>query len=169
MQAKKLALYALLAAMCAVLGYIALDFLTLKVTFESVPVLIGAYLFGPAAGALIGAIGTFIYQILRYGLSATTVLWMLPYAIIGIVAGIFAMRENYRMSAQKVLFVTLLCELIILVLNTGVMYLDSIIYGYYFSGFITGSLLMRFAICIGKGIVFGLVMPPLIKAVRKVV
>ena len=66
---KQLTLDAMLAAMCAVLGYLSLDFGNLKITFESLPILLGAMLFGPADGFLIGTVGTFIYQLLRYGVS----------------------------------------------------------------------------------------------------
>ena len=57
----QLTLNAMLAAVCAVLGYLALDLFTLKVTFESFPVLLAGLMFGPVNGALVGLIGTFIY------------------------------------------------------------------------------------------------------------
>ena len=49
---KQLTLDAMLAAMCAVLGYLAIDTGTVKVTFESVPVLIAALMFGPQSVAV---------------------------------------------------------------------------------------------------------------------
>lgn len=51
---KRLTIDAMLAALCAVLGYISLDLGNLKTTFESLLILLD--------GLLIGAIGTFIYQ-----------------------------------------------------------------------------------------------------------
>ena len=47
MKTKQLTLDAMLAAMCAVLGYVALDMGSIKITFESLPILLGAMLFGP--------------------------------------------------------------------------------------------------------------------------
>ena len=45
---------AMLAAMCAVLGYLSLDFGNLKITFESVPVLVAALLFVLTTGFAVG-------------------------------------------------------------------------------------------------------------------
>jgi hypothetical protein len=55
--------------------------------------------------------------------------------------------------------------LMITVLNTGVMYIDSKIYGYYSFVYIFGTLGIRLAICIGKAIVYGLILPRLSAAV----
>ena len=41
MKTKQLTLDAMLAAMCAVLGYVALDMGNIKITFESLPILLG--------------------------------------------------------------------------------------------------------------------------------
>ena len=60
MKIKQLALDSMLAAMCAILGYLALDLGSLKFTFESLPVLLGALLFGPIDGMLIGGVGTLL-------------------------------------------------------------------------------------------------------------
>ena len=46
MKTRKLALNAVLAAMCAALGALALDLNSIKITFESFPILLGALLFG---------------------------------------------------------------------------------------------------------------------------
>ena len=64
---RKIALDSMLAAMCAALGYAALDFNNLKITFESLPILLGALLLGPVDGMAIGVVGTLIYQLIRYG------------------------------------------------------------------------------------------------------
>ena len=159
--ARQLALDAMLAAMCAVLGYVAVDALSIKITFESLPILLGGLLFGPLDGALIGLVGTGVYQLLRYGVSATTVLWMLPYIISGLVAGFYAKRRNFELDRKQALLIAIVCELLVTLLNTPVMYLDSKIYGYYFKGYISGMLLVRLGVALAKGIVFGLVLPPL--------
>ena len=87
MKTKRLAVDAVLSAMCAVLGAVAIDLNSIKITLESFPVLLGALLFGPVDGMAIGFVGTFLYQLLRYGISATTMLWILPYAAVGWLAG----------------------------------------------------------------------------------
>ena len=166
MNAKKLALDAVFAAVCAALGYLALDFLAVKVTFESLPVLTGALLLGPMHGMAIGAVGTFLYQLLRYGLSYTTVLWMLPYVLCGLVAGLWSRAARYNPSRRHVFACALVCELMITALNTGVIYTDSVIYGYYTPQLILGALALRIGIAAAKGVVFGLILPEILKGLR---
>ena len=60
----QIAINAMLAALCAVLGYFSLDFVNLKITFESFPVLLAGMMYGPVNGAMVGLTGTFIYQLL---------------------------------------------------------------------------------------------------------
>ena len=163
---KKLTINAMMAAMCAVLGYLALDMGSLKITFESLPVLISAFLFGPLDGMIVGGLGTLVYQLLKYGVSATTVLWMLPYIICGLIVGLYAKKHSFDLSKGQYMMIIIVNELLITALNTGVIYADSKIYGYYSAALIVGSLLPRIAICVGKAIAFGLVIPGLVKALK---
>lgn len=62
---RQLALNAVLIAISTVLAGLAVNLGgNFKITFESLPVHIGALLFGPVDGMLIGGIVTFIYQVL---------------------------------------------------------------------------------------------------------
>lgn len=169
MKTRQMAIDAMLAAMCAVLGYISLDMGNLKITFESLPVLLGALLFGPVDGMLIGGLGTLIYQLLRYGVTATTLLWILPYVLCGLVVGLYAKKKGFALSLKQTLFIVIAAELMITALNTGALYIDSKIYGYYSPAFIFGSLGIRLILCIGKSIAFGLVLPKLVSATQKLI
>ena len=71
MKTKQMAYDAILTAMCVVLGLVSLDFGNLKITFEDLPILLGAALFGPWDGMVIGVLGTSIYQMLRFGADPT--------------------------------------------------------------------------------------------------
>ena len=164
---RQLALNAVLAAMCAALGYLSLDFGNLKITFESVPILIGALLFGGLDGAAIGAVGTLIYQLLRYGVSVTTLLWVLPYVVCGLIIGLYAQKRGFSLSTKQTIIIVVIAELVVTTLNTGVMYIDSKIYGYYSAVYIFGSIAVRYAICVGKAIVIGALMPPLVRILRE--
>ncbi len=164
---KQLALDAMLAAMCAVLGYISLDFISMKITFESVPILIGALLFGPLDGAAIGLVVTLIYQLLRYGVSTTTLLWILPYVLCGLLVGWYASAHRFELTQKQMLFIVVVAELMVTLLNTGVIFVDSKIYGYYTPALITGSLALRLVICVGKAVAYAFALLPLLNAVRK--
>ena len=167
MKTRQLTMDAMLAAMCAVLGYFSLTLANLKFTFEGLPVHIGALLFGPVDGLAIGTVGTAIYQLLRYGVTATTVLWILPYALCGALVGWYARRERFSLSTRQTVGTVVAGELLITLLNTAALYIDSHIYGYYTPTFITGGLGLRLAICVGKAVVYGLVLPGVLSPVRR--
>lgn len=158
---------AMLCAVCAVLGYLAIDLTSIKITFESLPILIAALLFGPIDGITVGAVGTLIYQYLRYGFTATTVLWMLPYIVLGFIAGFYAKKKDFRYKPTELGVLVVLCELVVTLLNTLVILIDSKFYGWYYPTLITGSLVIRLVVCIAKAIVFGVVLYPLLTAIRR--
>ncbi len=163
----QLVIDAMLIAVCAVLGYLAIDLTSIKITFESLPILIAALLFGPIDGITVGALGTLIYQYLRYGFTATTALWMLPYIVLGFIAGFYAKKQNFRYKPKELGVLVVICELVVTLLNTIVILVDSKIYGWYYPTLITGSLAIRLVVCIAKAIVFGIILYPLLSAVRK--
>lgn len=167
MTTKKLAVNAILAAMCAVLGAISLDMGNLKITFESLPVLIAALMFGPIDGLAVGGIGTLLYQLLRYGVTATTLLWILPYMLCGLFVGLYAKKHSFDLNMKQTGLAVFASSVMILILNTAVLYLDSKIYGYYSPVYIFGSLVPRILICLVKAAAFTAVLPSLIHAAER--
>ena len=197
---KMLALCGMLAALCAVLGFLAeiTDFQTVKVSFEGLPVLIAAILYGPLAGMAVGGIGTTLSQCLgKYGPQITTPLWILPYFAAGLVVGLMTMRKKYRckqcnqlVSVIKKTGRPLTCcgefmkpysytmfdyfkiitvsEILITVINTCGIYIASKIQGWYHPGIITGNLLIRFFIMVAKIFIYAFIVPILIKVISKI-
>ena len=164
---RQLAFDAMLAAMVAVLGYVSLDFISVKITFESVPILVGALLFGPVDGAAVGLVGTLACQLLRYGVSATTALWILPYVLCGLLVGLCAKTRGFDLTQAQTVGVIVAAELMVTALNTGVIYIDSKLYGYYSPTLITGMLALRLVICVGKALAYAFALPPLLRAARR--
>lgn len=164
MKTKQLAADAVLAAMCAVLGAVSLDFGNLKISFESLPVLMAALMFGPLDGLAVGGIGTLIYQVLRYGVTVTTLLWCLPYALCGVLAGWYAREKGFVLSRRQLAIAVFSACILIFVLNTAVMYVDSIVYSYYSFVYIFGSIVPRILICFVKAAAFTAVLPSLMRA-----
>ena len=74
-------------------------------------------------------------------------------------------HEFYSGGAQQ--WLDFYSTLGITVLNTGSLYLDSLIYGYYSPVFVFGTLPLRLAICAGKGIVLALLLPTLLRVTRR--
>jgi len=166
---QQLTVDALLAAMCAVLGFVAIDMQSIKLTFEGFPVIVGALLFGPLDGALIGFVGTFVYQILRFGWDATTLLWVAPYVISGLFLGLVAKHYKFDMSKKQVLFWVILNELLTCGMNTVGIYIGSHIQGWYHPGVVLGMLLPRIGIALAKGVAYGVILPLLLDPLRKLV
>ncbi len=164
---KQLVLDAVLSALCAVLGYVALDLGNLKVTFESLPILLGALLFGPLDGMVIGGMGTLVCQLARYGIDVTTLLWMAPYILCGFLAGLYARRRCFELSRKQLTALVITNELLITLLNTGVIYIHSKIFDYYSPVYVFGSLGLRLVICVVKAIAFSGVLWVLVRDVKR--
>lgn len=166
---RQLCLDAMLAALCAVLGYLNLDFLNVSLNLSSLPILVGALLFGPVDGAAVAAVGTLASQLLRYGVSVTTPLWILPYVACGLAAGYCSLRCRLRPDRRQVLGIVALCEVLVTALNTPAIYVDSLIFGYYYPGIVAGALLLRLALCAVKSAIFAALLPGLLKALARAV
>ena len=167
MKTKQLTVNAMLAAMCAVLGYLAIDLGAVKITFETLPVIIAGLIYGPLSAVIVGGIGTFLYQILRYGFTVTTVLWMLPCMAAGLIAGICAKRSGYYNSKKQLAIITVVCEFAAFIFNTIAIYADAKIFGYFQPGLISGAILVRFLIVLAKSVIYSIIMLPILTAVAK--
>ena len=166
---RQLCIDAMLAALCAVLGYLAIDIISVKVTLEGIPVLIGALLFGPVDGVLIGGVGTFVYQVIRYGFTPTTPLWILPYVVYGLGMGFYAKAVKFNFSNRIASTIAIIIgEGVVTAINTLALYIDSKMFGYYSPGFITGALAIRIVICICKAIILALVIPSLVTRLKTI-
>ena len=165
---KRLVLNAMLAEVCFVLAMYSLNFGVVKFTFEGIPVHIAALLFGPVSGMIVGGVGTLLYQILIYGITATTLLWIVPYVLCGGVVGLVAKRSHYSLNRVQSVLLLVAGELIITLCNTGALYVDGHLYGWYQPVLITGYLGLRLFICVAKAVVYGLVLPEVVQILRRV-
>lgn len=158
---RSMALAAILAAMCTVLGGLSVKIGgNFEFSFESLPVHMGALLFGPVEGALIGGLGTFIYQVLLSGcgVTVTTPPWILPYVACGIVVGLGA-RGAAPARGPRLTLLMLAAELAVTLLNTLALYVDSVVYSYYSPALVFGTLAVRLVICAAKAAAYGAVLP----------
>ena len=164
---KTLANNAILSAMCVVLSYLSIDLGNIKFSLESLPILAGALLLGGWNGGAVGLIGTLISQLLRYGLSVTTPLWILPHVVCGFVVGVYAQKMDFRLSPRQAIGIVIAGELAVTVLNTLALYVDSRVFSYYTPTLITGLLAARFLYAVGRAVVYGALLPPLLERLRK--
>lgn len=164
---REMTLSAIFAAMVAVLELVSIHLPNFKFTLSSFPIFIGALLFGPLPGILIGGVGTFISQLVSFGLMPTTIIWMAPYIVAGGLTGLYAKKKGFHYESRDLRIYLILMELIITAINTLSLYIDGHVYGYYTPALITKLLLPRIIVAIIKGFVFGLIFPPLLRAIQK--
>ena len=163
MKTKKLVTNALLIAMHVVLCYVSINFGNMVITMAGIPIIVGGLLYGPVAGLEIGLIGSFLNQLLKYGITATTVLWILPAGIRGLIIGLYAKHKKYRLSKTETLGILLLSGVVVTTLNTAVMYIDSKLYGYYSWQYVFGAIVFRYISAVVTNVIFAAILPTLMK------
>ena len=158
---------ALLAALCAVLGSVAaIDIGIAKLTFENVPVVIAGLMFGPVDGMLVGFVGIFLSQLLRYGIDASTMLWVAPYVLSGLVVGLGALLCRFRPKFWQLLSILIADAVAVTGTNTFGLY----IYYYYIlqtpKQTMFAAIPIRLAVSVVKGILYAVLMPLLIRGLE---
>ena len=164
---RRIATDAMLSAMFVCLSFISIRVgNSMKLTVDALPILVAALLLGPLDGLAVGLVGSFLNQMLTYGLSVTTVLWILPAGLRGLIVGLYAKKHGYSLSRKQLILITTVTALLVTVLNTVVMYLDSKIIGYPFAATLP-TVLIRIASGILIAMAFSLILPPLLNALKK--
>ena len=163
---RRLALDAMLSAMFVVLSLISISLPNMKITLDALPVLVASLLFGPLDGLSVGLIGSFLNQLLTYGLSPTTLLWILPAGLRGLLVGLYAKRHRFKLTVRQLIMITVVTALLTTAFNTLIMYLDSVIIGYSFAATLP-TVFFRIVAGIMTSIVFSLVLPGIIKVLKK--
>lgn len=159
---KRIVTCAMLVAMYVVLSFFSLNLGNMKITIDALPIIVGAVLFGPAAGFIIGMLGSFLNQLLTFGVTATTLLWIIPAGVRGLMVGFYSKQKQFNPSRKNLIFILILSSLVVTTLNTGAIYLDSVIYGYYSFAFVFGTLVLRYITGAFTALVFVTIVPTLI-------
>lgn len=165
---------ALLAAMYLPLSlYAAVQVGNVRISFGSLPVVAAALLFGPLDAVIAAMVGEFFKQLLTYGVTYTTVLYLIPPALRGLVVGlgsIAALRlgggrlEDRRTACYAVCVAAAVCTT---VGNTLVNWLDSVLMGYYFPGLILGDLAWRLIVGVVNAVLMASLAMPLVRLLRR--
>ncbi len=163
---KRLALDAMLAAMFVVLSLFSIRLPGMKITLDSLPVLVAAALLGPVDGLAVGLIGSFLNQMITYGFTATTLLWIIPAGIRGLLVGLYAKRHGFSMTLRQTVFITISTALLVTALNTFFMYVDSWVYSYSYAAALA-TLALRVLAGIITAVLFSLLLPALLAALRR--
>ena len=165
---KRLVTDAVLIAMYAVMAtFLTLNLGGMNISVGALPIIVGAALFGPVDGLIIGLCGSFLNQIYAYGITPTTILWMIPAGVRGLMIGAFAKRCKFNMTLPQTVLITVLSALTVTALNTAAMYLDSKIWGYYSYAYVFGKIIPRIISGILTSVIFGVIVPKILPPLRR--
>ena len=168
MSTRKMVTIAMLTAVYVVLnfaGTVRLGWINISVA--SLPVIVGAMLYGPVGGLLVGLLGAFMGQLLTYGVTATTILWILPQAARGLLVGVYAKHCGYKFSSGQLTLALIGTALVVTALNTGAMYIDSVIYNYYSYAYVFGGLVVRIISGAATAVLMVFVAPPVVNLLNR--
>ena len=168
---KKIAYISLLIAIFVVIGkFLTIDLGTIKLTAKSLPIYVGAIALGPFEGAITGLIGELLLQITgQYGFTATTLFWVMPYTIVGAICGVVFENKIIKLNGGIKYWVFIISlQILLTFLNTLVIFIDSMIFGYYSFVYVFGSLIIRLMSSILVGIIYAIVLPFIVDAIKKI-
>ena len=170
MNTKRLTRDAMLIAIYSVLSILTpIKIENFKFTLEAFPILVASLLLGPIDGLIVGGVGSLVYQLLfsGYGLTATTLLWVLPHAISGLVVGLYASYKKYELKHIEIGFISIVSAIIVTALNCLALYADSNMYGYYSPVLVFGNIALKILTGIILAIIYSSVLPKLLSFLKK--
>ena len=173
---KRIATDAILIAVFFALAMLSVVVAGVKITFNSLPVVIAAVLFGPIDGFLVPFLGEFLSQMLHYGFTPTTILWMLAPALRGLIIGAAVLMLRKSMSLDTILgskrpwvyfLVCIVAAVLTSLANTGAYYVDSKMLGYYTYELIFGVAGVRIVSNVVSSVLTAILALPVFAALRK--
>ena len=150
-----------------IVGFLLKDRINDLLNAPYILVIVGAMLYGPGGGLLVGLLGAFMGQLLTYGVTATTILWILPQAARGLLVGIYAKHCGYSFSRGQLTAALIGTALVVTALNTGAMYIDSVIYNYYSYAYVFGGLVVRIISGAATAVLMVFVAPPVVNLLNR--
>lgn len=175
---KRIALDAVMVALYIGLSFLSIPLGGLKITFEALPVIICAVAFGPVDAAIVGFLSEFLNQMLTYGFTPTTLLWVLPAVVRGLFIGlcVLAMKKHLKqdvftlLKSKRSVWLLVICAVsgvLVSCINTFTLYVDSKMYGYYSYAMVFGVFWIRIISGIISSIAMGLLTSPVVLALQK--
>lgn len=175
----RLTLDAMLAALFFALSMFSVDLGFIKFTIAPLAILIAGFLFGPADGAIVGLIGAFLEQLVKYGFSITMPLWILPAVVRGLLVGLLALllrrylfrrtegrfspahpKEEAPLFILLTVLIAILSAIVVTLFNTVPLYVDFKVFGWSSENpLMWGALSARFLSGMLTSAILGLVTP----------
>ena len=168
----RIAIDGMLAAVYFALTILTINTGSFKITFASLAFVIAALLFGPLDAMAVAFVGEFLYQLIIFGLTPTTPIWLVPPVIHALRLGVFAVlmgtKEKPLVTRPVACVIACMdCGLFNAILNSAALYADSKIFGYYNFRLIFVMGLYRIVIAMAAAAVICAIVLPLVMVLRK--
>ncbi len=155
---QRMAMDAVMAAVYILIStFFAINTGVIKITLEALPVIIIAVIFGPVDAMLVGFIGELINQILSMGFTPTTLLWIAPAVVRGLLIGLCMIplrrsriqtpapceEQTWSKKGLRTLYYfgcNYLAAILVTLTNTFAWYVDAKLFNYYNRLVIIGQL-----------------------------
>jgi len=140
----------------------------LKISFSTLPFVIIGLLCGPVEGLVTGLLGTFLSQLITYGITITTPFWIIPGALQGLAAGLIFIAFKRKTKLVPVGVTVFASGLVLVIFNWIASYFDGVVFFKYWTiEVLIGLIPIRLAVWVGLSIVYTLVGLPITKALLK--
>ena len=165
---RSLVLAAMLIALYVALSTLSIRTGNIRITLDSLPIVVAGALLGPLYGLAVGLIGNFFEQLIFFGLMPTTVLWIVADGVRGLIIGWYARKKGYHLDWENLTYISVLAALAVTFINTVMLHLDNLIlHGVSPVAIVTASLIWRMLLGVGTTLVITAVLPRLLGPVEK--
>ncbi len=166
---RKLVTNAALIALHVVLCQIATIHIgnSLRITISGITESVAGLLFGPLSGGLVGLLGSLLDQVIRYGLTVTTVLWIIPAGLKGLLCGWYAKAHAYDLNPLQIYWVLVVTAVIVTSVNTCSMIVDATIFGYKTDATVLAQMGIRYVNGALTSLAYMAVIAPLLRNLRR--
>ncbi len=173
---KRMALNAVMVALYVGLSLLSIPLGGLKITIEALPVIICAIALGPLDAAVVGFLGEFLNQMLTFGFTPTTLLWVLPAVVRGLFIGLCVLTMKKQLGVAGLLkskrsilllVVCIISGILVSCINTFALYVDSKMFGYYSYAMVFGVFFVRIITGMISSAAMALLTVPIVLALKK--
>ena len=140
----------------------------LKITFSTLPFVLIGMLCGPVEGMVTGLVGTFLSQLITYGITITTPFWIIPGMLQGLAAGLVYKAFRRRNKVGFVITTVTIACFVLVIFNLIASYFDGVVIWKYWTMEVLIALIpMRLLVWIIVSAVYSAVAIPLCKTLQK--
>lgn len=140
----------------------------LKISLAALPFLVLAFVCGPWHGLISGLVGTFLSQLMTFGITITTPFWILPYAVQAMTAGLIFRAFRRKADILPVAVSVSAGGLAAVILNLVASYFDGVVFFKYWTvEVLLGLIPFRLLVWVGLSVLYTIILCPVTRVLQK--